>query len=185
MTPSRARVLVVDDDPGVLRTVGRILQPVYDVVSASTAAEAMESAAAGDVAVALVDIQLDAEDDGYAVCRELRRLSPETDVILMTGSVSQSDEKLFRSLEQDAFYFLFKPFERRVLRALLERCLRLQRERRAKRGAGRRAVRGPRQGAELPGQPASLTPAGARELELRRLLPAVRGARRRFLHVRA
>jgi len=35
-------------------------------------------------------------------------------------------------LEEGAFYFLFKPFDRRVLRALVSRCLQLQKERRAK-----------------------------------------------------
>ena len=50
----------------------------------------------------------------------------------MTGSLSEPDEKLYRSLEEGAFYFLFKPFERRVLRALVTRALDLQRERRAK-----------------------------------------------------
>jgi sigma-B regulation protein RsbU (phosphoserine phosphatase) len=46
--------------------------------------------------------------------------------------MTHPDEKLFRSLEEGAFYFLFKPFERRVLRALVDRCLRLQAERQAK-----------------------------------------------------
>ena len=53
-------------------------------------------------------------------------------VILITGSTTQPDEKLYRSLEGGAFYFLFKPFERRVLRALVDRCVRLQHERHAK-----------------------------------------------------
>jgi phosphoserine phosphatase RsbU/P len=81
--------------------------------------------------VALVDIQLD-DGDGYRLCREIREKSPDTDVILITGSHSEPDEKLYRSLEEGAFYFLLKPFERRVLRALVDRCLSLQRERRAK-----------------------------------------------------
>ena len=64
--------------------------------------------------------------------RRSARRRPQTDVILITGSISEPDEKLYRSLEEGAFYFLFKPFDRRVLRALVERCLRLQRERHAK-----------------------------------------------------
>jgi phosphoserine phosphatase RsbU/P len=62
----------------------------------------------------------------------IRAHRPQTDVILITGSLSEPDEKLFRSLEEGAFYFLFKPFDRRVLLALVERCLQLQRERFAK-----------------------------------------------------
>jgi phosphoserine phosphatase RsbU/P len=82
----------------------------------------------GGIALALVDVRL-MEGDGYSLCQAIREGRPETDVILITGSLSQPDEKLYRSLEQGAFYFLFKPFDRRVLLALVERCLRLQRER--------------------------------------------------------
>jgi sigma-B regulation protein RsbU (phosphoserine phosphatase) len=90
--------------------------------------------------VALVDIQLD-DGDGYQLCRDIRAESPETDVILITGSHSEPDEKLYRSLEEGAFYFLLKPFERRVLRALVDRCLSLQRERRAKESYARELAR--------------------------------------------
>jgi sigma-B regulation protein RsbU (phosphoserine phosphatase) len=69
------------------------------------------------------------DGDGYSLCQAIRARRPATDVILITGSISEPDEKLFRSLEEGAFYFLFKPFERRVLLALVERCLRLQHER--------------------------------------------------------
>lgn len=113
------------------RAMDRILAPLYDVTMADGAVQALDRLAEDPFEVALVDIRL-GDGDGYALCEEIRRRSPETDVILITGSISQPDEKLYRSLEGDAFYFLFKPFERRVLRALVERCLRLQRERRAK-----------------------------------------------------
>jgi sigma-B regulation protein RsbU (phosphoserine phosphatase) len=148
----RDRILVVDDDPGMRRAVQRILAPAYDVETVAGAAEALArlnldgdavgagagghgeaapAAAAGGFALALVDVRL-ADGDGYTLCQAIRERRPETDVILITGSLSQPDEKLYRSLEQGAFYFLFKPFDRRVLLALVERCLRLQRERGAK-----------------------------------------------------
>lgn len=135
---SGARVLVVDDDEAMRSAVTRVLAPFYEVVQAGGAGEA-ESAigAVPRLDLALVDVQL-VDGDGYSVCRTIRRRSPDTEVILMTGSVSQPDEKLFRSLEEEAFYFLFKPFERRVLLALVERCLRLQAERRAKEAHARR-----------------------------------------------
>lgn len=161
----RARILVVDDDPGMRRALQRILSPSYEVeaVSGATTAlarlgvvgaaglsavdgplppgraaarpavEAKEGGDGGEAefALALVDVRL-ADGDGYSLCQTVRERRPQTDVILITGSLSQPDEKLYRSLEQGAFYFLFKPFDRRVLLALVERCLRLQRERTAK-----------------------------------------------------
>ena len=130
-SPRTERILAVDDDPGMRRVLSRTLAPPYQVELARTSAEARERLKGSRFDVALLDIQLD-DGDGYRLCREIRERSPETDVILITGSHSEPDEKLFRSLEEGAFYFLLKPFERRVLRALVDRCLALQRERRAK-----------------------------------------------------
>jgi sigma-B regulation protein RsbU (phosphoserine phosphatase) len=122
------RILVVDDDPGMRRAVGRVLAPVYRVESVAGATEAMACLERQEFDLALVDVRLK-DGDGYSLCQAIRARRPETDVILITGSISEPDEKLFRSLEEGAFYFLFKPFDRRVLLALVERCLRLQSER--------------------------------------------------------
>jgi len=129
---SRAqRILVVDDDPGLRRALERILAPAYPVESVAGATEALDRLQAAEFDLALVDVRLK-DGDGYSLCQAIRSRRPQTDVILITGSISEPDEKLFRSLEEGAFYFLFKPFDRRVLLALVERCLRLQRERLAK-----------------------------------------------------
>jgi sigma-B regulation protein RsbU (phosphoserine phosphatase) len=133
----RARILVVDDDPGMRRALQRILAPSYEVEAVAGATTALarlaidDAAGEADFALALIDVRL-ADGDGYSLCQAVRAGRPQTDVILITGSLSQPDEKLYRALEQGAFYFLFKPFDRRVLLALVERCLRLQRERTAK-----------------------------------------------------
>lgn len=124
------RILVVDDDPGLRRVIDRILSSAaaYQVASVSGASEAMARLEEEEFDLALVDVRLK-DGDGYSLCQEIRARRPATDVILITGSLSEPDEKLFRSLEEGAFYFLFKPFDRRVLLALVERCLMLQRER--------------------------------------------------------
>jgi len=128
---SRHRILVVDDDAGLRRTLERILQPSYAVEAVAGAGEALARVDAADFDLALLDVRLK-DGDGYTLCKAVRERRPRMDVILITGSISEPDEKLFRSLEEGAFYFLFKPFDRRVLLALVERCLRLQRERLAK-----------------------------------------------------
>ena len=61
-------------------------------------AEARERLSTSTFDIALVDIQL-GDGDGYTLCREIKRERPETDVILITGSRSEPDEKLFRSLD--------------------------------------------------------------------------------------
>lgn len=131
MNVSPNHILVVDDDRGLRRTLERILRGDYNVETVSGATEAKERLDQEAFNLALVDVRL-RDGDGYTLCRDIRLRHPETDVILITGSMSEPDEKLFRSLEEGAFYFLFKPFDRRVLRALVDRCLRLQHERLAK-----------------------------------------------------
>jgi len=126
-----SRILVVDDDAGLRRTLERILSPAYHVEAVTGTGEAMALLDRSEFDLALLDVRLQ-DGDGYSLCQAIRRKRPQTDVILITGSISEPDEKLFRSLEEGAFYFLFKPFDRRVLLALVERCLRLQRERYAK-----------------------------------------------------
>jgi len=120
-----AKILVVEDEPGVLRAVQRVLAGQHEVTPAQRVSEALERLEGEPFDIAIVDLQLP-DGDGYEVNREIHRRHPETDVILMTGSTTRQDQKLFQALEQDAFYFLFKPFDRRVLIALVERCLRLR-----------------------------------------------------------
>jgi sigma-B regulation protein RsbU (phosphoserine phosphatase) len=127
----RDRILVVDDDAGMRRMAERVLSRLYDIETAEGVATALERLEQTHFQVAIVDVQL-LDGDGYSLCQQVVARSPETDVILMTGSLSEPDEKLYRSLEEGAFYFLFKPFDRRVLRALVSRCLQLQKERKAK-----------------------------------------------------
>jgi len=120
-----ARILVVEDEPGVLRAVQRILGARHQVTPAQKVAEALEQLRLQSFDIAIVDLQLP-DGDGYQLNREIHRLGLDTDVILMTGSTTHQDRKLFQALEADAFYFLFKPFDRRVLLALVDRCLRLR-----------------------------------------------------------
>jgi phosphoserine phosphatase RsbU/P len=58
---------------------------------------------------------------------ELKVADPELDVILMTGSVTDTDQRLSRAIREKAFFFLQKPFPRDVLLALVGRCLELRR----------------------------------------------------------
>src|SRR6185436_19595582 len=94
---SRERALIVDDDPAMRRAVVRVLEPFCEAHPADSVQEALAQLRDTRFHVALVDTQLP-DGDGYALCQEIRAISPDTDVILMTGSLSQPDEKLYRSL---------------------------------------------------------------------------------------
>lgn len=128
----RARILVVDDDSGMLHTLERILGRQYQVCCAASAKEAFEQMPDFRPEIAVVDIRLP-ESNGFVLTRELRRRDPRLDVILMTGDTDEPDSTLLQAIDEGAFYFIHKPFDRRVLLALVGRCYELRRLRDAER----------------------------------------------------
>jgi len=120
-----ARILVVDDEPGMLRAVERVLSGDHHVVGTRLAREALPLADAFRPDLAIVDIRMP-DLDGFELMAQLKVRRPGLDVILMTGSVDDLDEKLVKAIRSPAFYFIQKPFDREVLRTLVERCIELR-----------------------------------------------------------
>jgi serine phosphatase RsbU (regulator of sigma subunit) len=129
--PPRARILAVDDDPGILRAVSRAFGQQYEVICAGAPSAALEAAAAQVPDVAIVDIRMP-EMSGFELLGRLRAEHPQLDVILMTGNAEEPDANLVQAIDAGAFYFIQKPFDRRVLLALVARCLELRRLREEK-----------------------------------------------------
>jgi phosphoserine phosphatase RsbU/P len=121
----RARILVVDDEPGMLRAVERVLGPNHHVVGTRLSREALTAANIIQPELAIIDIRMP-DIDGFELMTQLKARFPKLDVILMTGSVDDLDEKLIRAIRSPAFYFIQKPFDREVLQTLVERCLELR-----------------------------------------------------------
>ena len=127
-----SRILVVDDEPGILRAVERVLGDIHHVCGTSSSKDAVSLAAEFLPELAIVDIRMP-DVDGFELMARLKTRLPKVDVILMTGSVDDLDEKLVRAIKSPAFYFIQKPFDREVLKTLVERCLELQWRREAHR----------------------------------------------------
>jgi phosphoserine phosphatase RsbU/P len=120
------RILVVDDEAGMLRSVERVLGQDYKLATTRSSKAAVELAAEFKPELAILDIQMP-EMDGFQLMEKLRALDSHLKVIFMTGSVHELDAKLIHAVRTDAFYFLHKPFDRGVLLALVERALELKR----------------------------------------------------------
>jgi sigma-B regulation protein RsbU (phosphoserine phosphatase) len=121
----RARILVVDDEPGMLRAVERVLSADHQVVATRLSREALSIASDFRPELAIVDIRMP-DLDGFELMAQLKSRFPALDVIVMTGSVDDLDEKLVRAIRSSAFYFIQKPFDREVLKTLVERCVELR-----------------------------------------------------------
>ena len=117
----RPRVLVVDDEPQILRALRIILRDAgFEVLQASTAEEALDQAALRPPAAAIVDLVLP-DRDGVEVTKSLREWSRMP--ILVLSAVGEEDEKV-RALAAGADDYVTKPFGPRELVARLQAALR-------------------------------------------------------------
>ncbi len=117
----RPRVLVVDDEPQILRALRIILRDAgFDVLQASTAEEALDQASLRPPAAAIIDLVLP-DRDGVEVTKSLREWSRMP--ILVLSAVGEEDEKV-RALAAGADDYVTKPFGPRELVARLQAALR-------------------------------------------------------------
>jgi two-component system KDP operon response regulator KdpE len=118
---SRARVLVVDDEPQILRALKVVLREAgFEAVPAETAAEALDLAAVRPPEAAIVDLVLP-DLDGIELTRRLRGWSEMP--ILVLSAVGEETQKV-RALEAGADDYITKPFGTRELVARLHAALR-------------------------------------------------------------
>ncbi len=118
---ARERILVVDDEPGVRRAIERVLSRRYDITTCASGEEALHALAADRYEIVLADVRM----PGMSGLDLLGRIRPQSDadVIIMTGSLGEGDERLLRAIQGGAYFFLEKPFERPVLDAIVDRCM--------------------------------------------------------------
>src|SRR5260370_782130 len=102
------RVLVVDDDQMMLRTLADILRHRgYDATTAATGGAALQQVAAGArPAVALIDLMLP-DMAGMEVVRALRQISRNTEVVVLTGHASLATA--VTALREQSYDYLVKP----------------------------------------------------------------------------
>ena len=130
---SAPRVLVVDDEPQIVRALKVVLREAGDqAVPAESASDALDLAAVRPPEAAIVDLVLP-DLDGVEVTRRLREWSEMP--ILVLSAVGEEEQKV-RALEAGADDYITKPFGTRELVARLQAALR-----RAGRGESEPSIR--------------------------------------------
>jgi two-component system KDP operon response regulator KdpE len=115
------RVLVVDDEPQIVRALKVVLREAgFEAVPAETASQALDLAAVRPPDAAIVDLVLP-DGDGVEVTRRLREWSEMP--ILVLSAVGEEEQKV-RALEAGADDYITKPFGTRELVARLQAALR-------------------------------------------------------------
>ena len=119
----RPRVIVVDDDPGLLRLLTlRLKSEGYDVAASESAAQAQTAIPRFQPDVVVTDLRM-ADLDGIGLLRELQRRYPALPVILMTahGTIPDAVE----ATKGGAFAFLTKPIDKDQLLEQLQKALKV------------------------------------------------------------
>ncbi len=125
-------VLVVDDEPLLLRSLRRILEGAgYRTVLAESTEAAEPMLSEPKLGVVLADIGL-GRSSGLEILEQVKRERPEVEVIMMTGNASI--ENAVGCIRRGAFDYLAKPFDdvhrvRNIVGKALERRALVQRNR--------------------------------------------------------
>lgn len=116
------KILVVDDDPRVVRLVIQILRAVgYRVLDTPGGESALELVALEQPDLVLLDIMLGSDLDGYATCRRVREFSA-VPVIMLTAKARDAD--IIEGFDAGADDYLTKPFNAQELVARVRAVLR-------------------------------------------------------------
>ena len=123
------KILIVDDDPDILDQVTLILsKDGYDVETAESTPDAEEKLLSRQPDLAILDLMMDERDAGFVLCHRIKKLYPETPVIMMTAvkaatgmsfAADSAKQKGWIKVDQ----LLDKPVRPETLRATVKRLL--------------------------------------------------------------
>jgi putative nucleotidyltransferase with HDIG domain len=109
MNSQQPKILVVDDDPGLLETLSDALQlEGYEVTTAKAGEEALERLRQEEVDLVITDIKMPGLS-GLELLRAIRDKNQILPVIVMTGYASL--ETAVEAIKQGAYDYITKPFE--------------------------------------------------------------------------
>ncbi|MCF0002282.1 two-component system response regulator GlrR [Klebsiella pneumoniae] len=116
-----ARLLLVDDDPGLLKLLGmRLVSEGYSVVTAESGPEALRVLGREKVDLVISDLRMD-EMDGLQLFSEIQKGHPGMPVIIITAHGSIPDA--VAATQQGVFSFLTKPVDKDALYKAIDEAL--------------------------------------------------------------
>lgn len=108
-----AHLLLVDDDPGLLKLLGmRLTSEGYSVVTAESGQEGLRVLNREKVDLVISDLRMD-EMDGMQLFTEIQKVQPGMPVIILTAHGSIPDA--VAATQQGVFSFLTKPVDKDAL----------------------------------------------------------------------
>lgn len=119
----RPRVLVVEDEPDAQTLLKFILQPKYEVVTASSGEEMRRQLEAHPerLSLVLMDLKLEGDEDGVMLTRHLRGEARWKAIPIVALTACATGDDLRRAVEAGCDDYVPKPFYRKQLVALVDR----------------------------------------------------------------
>jgi two-component system response regulator GlrR len=122
-TKRRARILVVDDDPGLLRLLTiRLRAENYEVEAVESGGQALASTSRFRPDLVITDLRMEPMD-GIGLLKELQNRWPGLKVILLTAHGTIPDA--VQATQMGAFGFLTKPVDKAELLDQIQRALKI------------------------------------------------------------
>jgi two-component system response regulator GlrR len=120
---SRGRILLVDDDPGLLRLLAiRLRAESYEVEAVESAEQALGALPVFRPDLVITDLRMD-KMDGIGLLKEIQRLHPGLCVLLLTAHGTIPDA--VKATQSGAFGFLTKPVDKQQLLEHVERAMKV------------------------------------------------------------
>ena len=124
-----ASILIVDDDPGTLQSIGDVLEHRGHAVQTATQARAaLELLTDRAVDAAILDLHLP-DVSGLVLLQAIKTSAPATEVIIITDQASATTA--IEAINSGAFGYVTKPFKMDHLMATIDKALAKQRAERA------------------------------------------------------
>jgi len=119
----KGKILLVDDDPGLLRLLSiRLRAEQYDVEAVESAEKALAVLHRFRPDLVITDLRMD-KMDGIALLKELQSRSPGLRVVIITAHGTIPDAVV--ATQSGAFGFLTKPIDKDELMVTVERALKI------------------------------------------------------------
>ncbi|MFQ3394933.1 two-component system response regulator GlrR [Enterobacter mori] len=116
-----AHLLLVDDDPGLLKLLGmRLVSEGYSVVTAESGQEGLKVLSREKIDLVISDLRMD-EMDGLQLFAEIQKQQPGMPVIILTAHGSIPDA--VAATQQGVFSFLTKPVDKDALYKAIDSAL--------------------------------------------------------------
>jgi diguanylate cyclase (GGDEF)-like protein len=120
----RYSILIVDDQAGMRKTLGGILEEDYEISEAETGNQALEQVKKQPFNLVIIDIRLP-DIDGIEVLRNIKKINEDIIAIMISGYATI--ETAIKAMNEGAYSYIAKPFNLDEVKAVIKRALEEQR----------------------------------------------------------